>query len=338
MNALSRPPLPSSHVGRFAPSPSGPLHFGSLVAAAGSYLEARRHGGRWLLRIEDVDTPRTVPGAAEGIIATLARFGFEWDGEIVWQSRRNDAYRAALEQLKAAGHAFPCACTRREMADSALARDGSRRYPGTCRNGLPPGRTARAWRVRAEGVIGFDDAIQGWQQQDLALDAGDYVVLRADGLFAYQLAVVVDDAEAGVTDVVRGADLLDSTARQIHLQGLLGMPHPAYAHLPVATNAAGEKLSKQTLARAIDEHPPAAALCAALRFLGQAPPAGLERAPLAEVWHWAFRHWQLDAVPRRRHAPATTIDPSRTSCTPTTSPPTAAPSASCSPPPAESRS
>lgn len=299
----SRPPT-----GRFAPSPSGPLHFGSLVAAAGSYLDARSRGGRWLLRIEDVDTPRTVEGAADGLIATLARFGFEWDGDIVWQSRRTAAYAAALERLKAAGHAFACACTRREMADSALTRDGSRRYPGTCRNGLPPGRSARAWRVRADGVVAFDDAVQGPQREDLAQDSGDYVVLRADGLFAYQLAVVVDDADAGVTHVVRGADLLDSTARQIHLQQLLSFPQPAYAHLPVATNAAGEKLSKQTLARAVDAHPPAAALVAALRFLGQAPPAGLDRAALTEVWSWALHHWRLAAVPRCRHAPAPDID------------------------------
>jgi glutamyl-Q tRNA(Asp) synthetase len=295
-------------VGRLAPSPSGPLHFGSLVAAAGSYLDARSRGGRWLLRIEDVDTPRTVAGAADGIIATLARFGFEWDGDIVWQSRRTEAYAAALERLKAAGHAFPCACTRREMADSALTRDGSRRYPGTCRNGLPPGRSARAWRVRADGIITFEDAIQGPQREDLAPDSGDYVVLRADGLFAYQLAVVVDDADAGVTHVVRGADLLDSTARQIHLQHLLGFPQPDYAHLPVATNAAGEKLSKQTLARAVDDHPPAAALITTLRFLGQTPPAGLDHATLAEVWAWALHHWRLAAVPRRRQAPAIDID------------------------------
>ena len=296
------------YVGRFAPSPSGALHFGSLIAATGSYLEARTHGGRWLLRIEDVDTPRTVPGAAEGIIATLAHYGFEWDGDIVWQSQRTSAYAAALERLKATGHAFPCACTRREMADSGLSRDGSRRYPGTCREGLPPGRSARAWRVRAEGSIGFEDAVQGWQEEDIAAESGDYVVLRADGLFAYQLAVVVDDADAGVTHIVRGADLLDSSARQIHLQELLGLPHPTYAHLPVATNAAGEKLSKQTLARAIDQHPPVAALLATLRFLGQAPPATLERAPLSEVWQWALQHWQLSAVPRCRHAPALDID------------------------------
>ena len=227
----------SLYIGRFAPSPTGALHFGSLVAAVGSFLEARAHGGRWLLRIEDVDTPRTVAGAAAGIVATLARFGFEWDGEVVWQGRRTAAYEAALDALKAAGHAYPCACTRRELADQPLARDGSRRYPGTCRNGLPPGREGRAWRVRAEGTIRFDDAVQGAQEVDLADDAGDYVVKRADGLFAYQLAVVVDDADAGVTHVVRGADLLDSTARQIHL---LGQPVPTYAHLPLATNAAGE--------------------------------------------------------------------------------------------------
>ncbi|QDF95877.1 tRNA glutamyl-Q(34) synthetase GluQRS [Azoarcus sp. DD4] len=296
--------MPSAYVGRFAPSPTGPLHFGSLVAAAGSLLEARAHQGRWLLRIEDVDTPRCIAGAAGGILATLERFGFEWDGEVVWQSDRIDAYAAALERLKSAGHAFPCACTRRELADSALARDGSRRYPGTCRQGLPPGREARAWRVRAEGLIGFEDAIQGWQEEDLARDCGDYVVLRADGLYAYQLAVVVDDAAAGITHVVRGADLLDSTARQIHLHHLLGTPAPAHAHLPVATNAAGEKLSKQTLARAIDDQPPSGALVAALAFLGQNPPADLADMPLAEVWRWARANWQLARVPRKRHAPA----------------------------------
>lgn len=297
-------PSETPYIGRFAPSPSGALHFGSLVAAVGSFLEARAHGGRWLLRIEDVDSPRTVTGAAEGILATLERFRFEWDGEVVWQSRRTAAYEAALHALQAAGHAYPCACTRRELADQPLARDGSRRYPGTCRGGLPPGREGRAWRVRAEGTIRFDDAVQGTQEVALAADAGDYVVKRADGLFAYQLAVVVDDAEAGVTHVVRGADLLDSTARQIHLLGLLGLPVPAYAHLPLATNTAGEKLSKQTLARAIDDHPPQAALLAALRFLGQNPPDALAGAPLAELWQWAQAHWSIAAVPRRRQAVA----------------------------------
>jgi glutamyl-Q tRNA(Asp) synthetase len=298
----------SPYVGRFAPSPTGPLHFGSLVAALGSALDARANGGKWLLRIEDVDAPRTVAGATEAILGALERFGFAWDGEIMWQSRRTAAYEEALARLKADGAVFPCACSRREMADSALARDGSRRYPGTCRNGLPPGRTARAWRVKAEGVIAFEDAIQGPQREDLAADVGDYVALRADGVFAYQLAVVVDDCAQGVTHVVRGADLLGSTARQIHLQELLAMPRPAYAHLPVATNAAGEKLSKQTLARAVDDFPPTRALVAALDFLGQNPPAELHDATRDEVWTWALAHWRRDDVPRRLQIVAPALD------------------------------
>ncbi len=295
---------PAQHyVGRFAPSPTGPLHFGSLVAAVASYLDARASGGLWLLRIEDVDAPRTVPGAAEGILATLARFGFEWDGVPVWQCGRDEAYAAALERLAAAGHVFPCACTRREIADSALARDGAHIYPGTCRDGLPPGRDARAWRVRVAGsVVSFDDAVQGPQHEDLAVEVGDFVVRRADGLFAYQLAVVVDDAEAGVSHVVRGADLLDSTGRQIHLQRLLGAPVPRYAHVPVVINAAGEKLSKQTLAAAVDTVPPEAALLAALAFLGQNPPDELAGAPLAELWRWAIANWSLARVPATRQA------------------------------------
>lgn len=292
-------------VGRFAPSPSGPLHFGSMVAALGSSLSARAAGGRWLLRIEDVDTPRIVPGAAEGILRTLEQFGFEWDGPVVWQSRRTDAYRAAFEALRAAGRVFPCACTRKEIADSALARDGTRRYPGTCRDGLAPGREARAWRLRVEpGEVSFDDAVQGLIREDVAADVGDFVLLRADGLFAYQLAVVVDDAEAGVTEVVRGADLLDSTGRQLLLQRLLGHPQPRYAHLPVASNAAGEKLSKQTLARAVEGADPARVLVDALDFLGQEPPAGLAEAGLAAVWAWARQHWSMARVPRRCSVPA----------------------------------
>jgi glutamyl-Q tRNA(Asp) synthetase len=299
MTAASRP-----YIGRFAPSPTGPLHVGSLVAAVGSYLDARAHGGRWLLRVEDVDAPRTVPGAAQTILDTLERFGFEWDGKVVRQSDRLDAYRAAFERLKALGHAFPCACTRREMADSALARDGSRIYPGTCRNGLPPGRAPHAWRIRAAGRVAFDDRIQGHQEEDLAAEVGDFVVLRGDGQFAYQLAVVVDDAAAGVTDVVRGADLLGSTGRQIQLQRLLGYPTPSYAHLPVLVNAAGEKLSKQTRAAPVDAFVPAHALLAALAFLGQNPPHELRAAKPGEIWRWAIAHWSLADIPRRTMAHA----------------------------------
>ena len=187
--------------GRFAPSPTGPLHFGSVVAAVGSCLDARASGAAWLLRIEDVDVPRSVAGAADGILRTLERLGLEWDGPVVWQSSRTEAYRAALERLVAAGQVFGCACSRREMADSSLARDGTRRYPGTCRDGLPPGRTARAFRLRvAPGCVRFVDRVQGVVEEDVAADVGDFVLRRADGYFAYQLAVVVDDAEAGITD------------------------------------------------------------------------------------------------------------------------------------------
>jgi glutamyl-Q tRNA(Asp) synthetase len=291
------PSLP--YRGRFAPSPTGPLHFGSLVAATGSFLEARSRGGEWLLRMEDVDAPRCSAAAADDILHALDAFGFAWDGEVVWQSRREAAYAAALDRLREAQRVFPCACTRRELADSAIAPDGATIYPGTCRDGLPPGRAARAWRLRVgDARIAFDDAIQGRIESDLASEAGDFVLLRADGLFAYQLAVVVDDAEAGITEVVRGADLLTSTARQIYLQQCLGLPPPAYAHLPVAVNAAGEKLSKQTRARPLDVTRPVSDLCAALAFLGQRPPAELAAATVPELWRWAVANWRLDRVPR----------------------------------------
>ena len=285
--------------GRFAPSPTGPLHFGSLVAAAGSFLEARTRGGQWLLRMEDVDAPRCSAAAAAVILRALEAFGFDWDGEVVWQSRRTQAYAAALERLKAVGRVFPCACTRKELADSAIAPDGAAIYPGTCRHGLPAGRVARAWRVAVgDARVSFEDAIQGRITSDLAGEAGDFILLRADGLFAYQLAVVVDDSDAGITHVVRGADLLASTARQVFLQQCLGLPTPAYAHLPVAVNAAGEKLSKQTRAAPIDVSQPGPTLIAALDFLGQRPPSRLAGAAVAEIWAWARENWRIDRVPR----------------------------------------
>jgi glutamyl-Q tRNA(Asp) synthetase len=291
--------------GRFAPSPTGPLHFGSLVAAVGSFLEARARGGEWLLRMEDVDAPRCSQAAAHSILRTLEAFGFAWDGEVVWQSRRTAAYAAALEQLKQAGRVFPCACTRKELADSMLAADGAALYPGTCRNGLPPGKTARAWRLRVDAArVAFDDALQGRIESALAREAGDFILLRADGLFAYQLAVVVDDAAAGITHVVRGADLLLSTPRQIYLQQCLGLPTPAYAHLPVAVNAAGEKLSKQTRALPLDNQRPGPELWAALDFLGQQPPPELRVAGCGELWHWALANWQLGRVPHQQALPS----------------------------------
>ena len=287
--------------GRFAPSPTGPLHFGSLVAAVGSFLEAKTKNGEWLVRIEDLDTPRTVPGSADDILRTLEAYGMGWDGPVLYQSARNDAYQAALNQLQARGALYGCACTRREIADSAVQGIEGPVYPGTCRDGLPPGRAARATRVRTQGArITFEDAVQGTRTQDLEHELGDFVVARADGLTAYQLAVVVDDAAQGITDVVRGADLLDSTPRQILLQRLLNLPTPRYAHLPVAANAQGEKLSKQTRARAINRTNPVPMLIKALTFLGQEPPAPLEEASVPQVWDWALGHWQAARIPAVR--------------------------------------
>lgn len=290
--------------GRFAPSPTGPLHFGSLVTALGSCLDAKSGGGEWLLRIEDVDEPRCSPAAADDIRRTLERLGFGWDGEVVVQSRRKARYRELLADLQARRLAYACACTRRELADAGLAADGAVLYPGTCRHGLPPGRTARAWRLAVgDAAVAFEDAVQGVIGQRLAEEVGDFVLLRADGYFAYQLAVVADDADQGVTHVVRGADLLDSTPRQLFLQSCLGFATPAYAHFPVAANAAGEKLSKQTRAApvATDARGAAAALTAALRFLGQKPPDGATRE---ELWTWALANWRLERVPRCRSLPA----------------------------------
>ena len=286
--------------GRFAPSPTGALHFGSLVAALAGWLDARAAGGEWLLRIEDLDTPRNRPGAADAIRRTLERLGLAWDGEVHVQSREIDTYRAALDALIAAGHAYPCACTRTEVASASthVGIEGPV-YPGTCRSGLPPGRSVRAWRVRVDDrTIAFDDRIRRRIEQHLERDVGDFVVHRADGIFAYQLAVVVDDAAQGTTDVVRGADLLDSTPRQLWLQHLLGLPSPRHAHLPLALNAQRQKLSKQTFAPAVDlDHADAAVpwLRQALAFLGQVPPpidAGRD-ALLA----FAIDHWSIARIP-----------------------------------------
>ena len=293
--------MPSTYRGRFAPSPTGPLHFGSLVAAVASYADARQHGGAWLLRIEDVDTPRSVAGATEDILATLAACGMRHDGEVVFQSQRNDAYHTALHQLRGHNLAYPCACTRREVADSALRGIEGPVYPGTCRNGIGE-KPARAWRVNTHGAnIAFDDAVQGRITQILETDIGDFVLYRADHLYAYQLAVVVDDAEQGITHVVRGADLLDSTPRQIYLQKLLNLPTPQYLHLPVAVNAAGEKLSKQTCAPAIDLVTVLPALIDALHFLGQQPPAF---DSIAALWRWTVENWRRENIPRVRVGPS----------------------------------
>ena len=279
------------YIGRFAPSPTGPLHMGSLIAAAASWLDARAARGRWLVRIEDIDTPRSVPGAAAEILRTLERLGLWWDGEVVYQSQRSSLYRAALERLR--GQTYWCGCTRREVADSSLglAIDGAHIYPGTCRGGSA--REGRSLRVRT-GLeeVRFIDRLQGPQSQVLERDIGDFVLYRGDGLFAYQLAVVVDDAAQRISDVVRGADLLDSTLRQVHLQRLLGLPTPRYLHVPIALNAEGEKLAKQTGAGAIA--PNWDTLRKALRFLGQAEAGSLDDA---------VRNWNPALIsPRRAQA------------------------------------
>ncbi len=285
------------YVGRFAPSPTGPLHFGSLVAALASWLDARAARGQWLLRIEDLDAPRTQPGAADLILRALEGLGLVWDGPVVYQSLRAARYEAALQDIRR--HTYWCGCTRREIADSAigLASDGAQIYPGTCRDGIPDGKVARALRVRTtQQWISFEDGVQGPQRQNLEREVGDFVLYRADEQFAYQLAVVVDDAEQRVTDVVRGADLLDSTARQIHLQRLLHYATPRYLHVPVVVNAAGDKLSKQTGAEPVDAARREQSIGRALAFLGQRPAADLDEA---------VANWDPARIPRRRTAGVT---------------------------------
>ena len=291
------------YIGRFAPSPTGPLHFGSLVAAVASYCDAKANGGKWLLRMEDLDKPREVTGAADTILQQLEAFGFEWDGEIMYQSQRDDFYAEALNQLQKKALIYPCTCTRKEIADSSHAQgiDGLI-YPKTCyfNKNTPPSIHAAYRAVVADKNIAFLDAIQGEITQNLAHDVGDFIVKRADGLFAYQLAVVVDDAAQNITHIVRGADLLDSTPRQIYLQQLLGLPTPQYAHNPIATNQVGEKLSKQTLAQPLCTRLAGQQLFEALSFLGQQPPAAIKNYNLSEIWRWAIAHWNMANLPKQR--------------------------------------
>ncbi|HEV2220103.1 MAG TPA: tRNA glutamyl-Q(34) synthetase GluQRS [Casimicrobiaceae bacterium] len=295
--------------GRFAPSPTGGLHFGSLVAALASHADARAAGGQWLLRIEDVDLARARPGATDAILATLERFGFTWDGPVWRQSLRGDVYAAALERLDAQGLVYACTCSRRDLAGVMPGAIGERVYPGRCRDrALRPAASQTAHsrfasRVRVPATpIGFVDRHYGPQSQDLASDVGDFILRRRDSLYAYQLAVVVDDAEQGITDIVRGADLLASTARQIFLQRSLGCTTPRYLHVPVAVDAHGNKLSKQVRAPALAGDP-LPALIAAWRFLGQAAPAD-EPASVAEFWSYAVPNWESRRLPPASVLPA----------------------------------
>jgi len=296
---------PAEYRGRFAPSPTGPLHFGSLVAALGSYLDARHQQGKWLLRVEDLDPPREVAGSANAILKALEAFGMEWDGPVSYQSTRSQYYEEALETLENAGFLFGCACTRREIVDSAIRTETGNIYPGTCRAGLQSGRTARSLRVRVDHTeIGFTDRLQGNLQQKLDSEVGDFIVRRADKLVAYQLAVVVDDAEQQITSIVRGADLIDSTPRQLYLQKLLGLPAPDYLHLPVAVNTCADKLSKHTHAMAVTTDDKNTVLIDALLFLQQELPESPHDASQSELLQWATNHWNPNAIPAQRIIPA----------------------------------
>jgi glutamyl-Q tRNA(Asp) synthetase len=295
----------NSIAGRFAPSPTGALHTGSLVAAVGSLLLARSHGGRWLLRMDDLDAPRQVPGMADDILRTLESFGLEWDEEISWQSRHREAYRQAFEQLRQQGVVYPCGCSRREIVQAASAPhpdDDTVPYPGTCRDGMRPDSPVRSWRVRVtDEAVCFDDLRRGLICQNLRQGCGDFAVRRGDGEFAYQLAVVVDDALTGINQVVRGDDLLSSTPRQIYLQQQLDLQQPAYCHLPLVTGPGGEKLSKRD--NLVSHHlgnwtgREGILLLEVLRFLGQAPPQGLAGAACGEILQWGATHFDVARIP-----------------------------------------
>jgi len=284
--------------GRFAPSPTGPLHFGSLVAAVGSYLQAKRHQGVWHLRIEDLDPPREIAGASDNILQTLDDFGLHWEGDVVYQSQRSHIYLDALEQLTLQGSVYACGCTRKQIQDNAVSGRYGPIYQGCCRQGLAKDKQPRALRVLThDSPISFIDTLRGLFVQQLESEIGDFVLRRADKLFAYQLAVVVDDAAQNITEVVRGADLLDNTPRQIHLQHLFNWPTPIYMHLPVALNRAGQKLSKQTGAPKIGGLRPQTVLFEVLRFLNQNPASEIIDCDLDSFWQWAIQHWQPEMIP-----------------------------------------
>ena len=283
------------YTGRFAPSPTGPLHLGSLVAALGSFLDARAHGGRWLLRMEDLDRERVIGGCDTEMLRTLEAFGLHWDGPIEYQSADTAAYASALQRLKALGLTFECSCSRRDLAEAGG-------YPGTCRAGArTAGPTATRFRV-SEGTLSFADRVQGACAFDLA-ERGDVIIRRRDGAFAYQLAVVVDDARQGVTDVVRGADLLDSTAWQISLQRALALPTPRYAHLPLITEPGGAKLAKSRRSVALEPERAGPQLWQGLALLRQDPPAELKFKPPAQILSWGIEHWSLAPLRSLREAP-----------------------------------
>lgn len=296
------PAEPAGYRGRFAPSPTGPLHFGSLLAAVASYAQARTHAGEWLVRIEDIDPPREQPGSDKAILAALEAYGFEWDGPVTYQSSFADRHEEAVTALLDRGLAYPCSCSRRDLADAPRGPLGAI-YPGTCRGGCASADVAIRMRTNND-PIEFTDALQGPQRQCLESESGDFVIRRRDGLIAYHLAVVVDDHDQGMTEIVRGIDLLDSTPRHIWLQQALGLAVPGYMHIPVAINDDGQKLSKLTGAAGIDLVVAGPVLVAALAALGQEPPTGLTDERPAEIWRWALPNWHAGAMRGMREVSA----------------------------------
>ena len=290
---------PTGYVGRFAPSPTGPLHFGSLVAAVASYLDARASNGRWLLRIENIDPPREVPGAADEIVGALEDYGFQWDGPLTYQADNESRHREVISELRSRGLAYPCSCSRSSLAEAPAGESGPI-YPGTCRHGRAKGEHAIRLLTHNE-PISFVDALQGPFVQQVESEVGDFIIRRKDGLIAYQLAVVIDDFDQGVTDVARGLDLIDSTPRQIHLQQCLGMPQPRYMHTPLVLVETGQKLSKSTGAAGIPRKRTRPVLVQALRALWQDPPPDLQDARLTDIWEWAIKNWQTGRLEGKKH-------------------------------------
>ena len=287
--------------GRFAPSPTGKLHFGSLIAAVGSYLDAKSHGGKWLIRIEDLDKPREVPGSSYKILKSLEALGMEWDHEVIYQDQRKDIYESVLTMFNKRKLIYPCTCTRKEISNSSIAGISGQIYAGTCRNNIQKDGYFGAVRIKTNNnIIEFKDTLHGLINQNLQNETGDFILRRSDKIYAYQLAVVVDDFAQGITNVVRGADLLDSTPRQIYLQKLLGYSTPTYTHLPVAVNNNGEKLSKQTKAAHLDISSPVKQLMQAVNFLGQEPPIELQKENIMSFWEWAFANWNPKKIYKKR--------------------------------------
>ncbi|MCK5396028.1 MAG: tRNA glutamyl-Q(34) synthetase GluQRS, partial [Gammaproteobacteria bacterium] len=279
---------------RFAPSPTGPVHYGTLVAAVGSYLQAKKNNGEWLIRMEDVDTLRKVDGADNGILRTLESFGFEWNGEVLYQTKQIEYYEQALEKLISQSMVFPCLCSRKQ-----LSKTDSKLYPGTCRQRSLSEKKEHALRILSQDIdIKFNDAVMGSHSQNIEQQCGDFIIKRRDGLFAYQLAVVVDDAMQDITEVVRGTDLLDSTPRQIYLQQLLNYSTPVYCHLPLAIDNFGNKISKSEGAPKVDIKNKEKLLIKTLNFLGQQPPDDLVESHIDDIWLWAIKHWEIKRIPK----------------------------------------